>query len=351
MTNLRLATAADDDTVRALLRDNGMPGWVDMAIAREPSYAAGLHAFGHDWAVLAQDGGATVGMYGASVLPSWVNGAVAQLGYLGGLRVQPEHRQRIRHLREGYASIRPLAPVPVDLPWWFTVVASDNTVARRLLESGLRGLPRYRPIGRVETWAMSAARGRSRGLWDVLQPHELPAALAWQRPLAAGLQLAPALDEARLRRIGIEHIRVCREAGAYAGMAVLWNQSAWKQVIARRYRGVLQLLRPAYNLWARLTRRVALPAPGQALGQTFIAFLTLAPQVLADRRRAQALMADLLGHCRTPVAALGLHETHPLRPVLAGFAPMRYAAQVYAVEFDGPAPLDGRPVQPEAALL
>ena len=35
----------------------------------------------------------------------------------------------------------------------------------------------------------------------------------------------------------------------------------------------------------------------------------------------------------------------------AGFKPMRYAARIYAVEFDEPARLDGRPVQPEAALL
>ena len=33
------------------------------------------------------------------------------------------------------------------------------------------------------------------------------------------------------------------------------------------------------------------------------------------------------------------------------FKPMRYVAQVYAVEFDEATQLDDRPVQPEAALL
>ena len=37
MTTLRLATPADDGAIRALLRDNGMPSWVEMAIEREPS--------------------------------------------------------------------------------------------------------------------------------------------------------------------------------------------------------------------------------------------------------------------------------------------------------------------------
>ncbi len=110
MTAFRLATAGDDDRLRWLLRDNGMPGWVEMCIEREPSYFAGQDWFGHDWAVLAEEGGDLVGMYAASVLPLCVNGAVEDVGYLGGLRVQAAHRRRIRHLREGYASIRRLAP-------------------------------------------------------------------------------------------------------------------------------------------------------------------------------------------------------------------------------------------------
>jgi len=53
MTAFRLATAVDDDRLRRLLRDNGMPGWVEMSIEREPSYFAGHDWFGRDRAVLA----------------------------------------------------------------------------------------------------------------------------------------------------------------------------------------------------------------------------------------------------------------------------------------------------------
>jgi hypothetical protein len=351
MTVLRLAGPDDDAQLRRLLRDNGMLGWVEMAIQREPSYAAGLDHFGRDWAVLAEDGDDTVGMYSASVLPLHVNGAVEQVGYLGGLRVQTAHRRRIRHLREGYASIRPLAPVPASLPWWFTVVAADNQVARRLLEAGVRGLPRYRAIGSYTTHALATVRGRSRGLWRGVRPGELPALLAWHQQLAAQQQLTPALDEQRLAHIGLHGLRVCTDGDGFVGMAVLWDQSAWKQVVARRYRGALRWLLPSYNAYARLMRRVVLPAQGEALKQSFVAFLTLAPQVLADRSMARDLLADLLSTCPTPVAALGLHDEHPLLPVLSGFAPLRYAAKVYAVEFDEPARLDDRPVQPEAALF
>jgi hypothetical protein len=163
--------------------------------------------------------------------------------------------------------------------------------------------------------------------------------------------LTPVLDEHRLRRIGTDGLWVCTDGDAFVGMAVLWNQSAFKQVVARRYRGALRWLRPAYNGYARLARRVVLPAQGDVLGQSFISFLTLAPQAVTDRSTARDLLADLLSKCPTPVAALGLHDEHPLLPALFSFKPMRYVAQVYAVEFDEATKLDDRPVQPEAALL
>ena len=351
MTAFRLATASDDARLRWLLRDNGMPGWVEMAIEREPSFFAGQDWFGRDWAVLAEEHGDLVGMYAASVLPACVNGAIEDVGYLGGLRVQAAHRQRIRHLREGYASIRRLAPAPTSVPWWFTVVATANEVARRLLEASLRGLPRYRAIASYSTYAVAAARGRSYALWRRLRPGELPSLLTWHRQLAARQQLTPVLDAQRLKRIGTDCLWVCTDGNAFVGMALMWNQSAYKQVVARRYRAALRWLRPAYNAYARIARRVVLPAQGAALGQSFIAFLTLAPEAVADRGTARALLADLLSKCPTPVAALGLHDEHLLLPALASFKPVRYAARVYAVEFDEPARLDCRPVQPEAALL
>ena len=126
----------------SLLRGNPMPTWVDMAIEREPSFFAGKDLVGHDWAVIAEDEGDVVGMYTASVLPAHVDRRPERLGYLGGLRVNPGYRRRIRYLRDGYASIRKLAPVTGTVPWWFTVVAAENKTARRLLESGVPGLPR-----------------------------------------------------------------------------------------------------------------------------------------------------------------------------------------------------------------
>jgi len=319
VTAFRIATPADDATVRALLRETAMPSWADMAIEREPS--------SYDWAVIAEENGDVIGVYIASVLPAHVDGRPQRLGYLGGLRVKPQFRRRIRHLREGYASVPALAREAV--PWWFTTIGADNDNARRLLEKGVRGLPEYHFRGEYITFALPTSRGRRRNLWH------RGADVALHNALAARFQCSPVLDDDLVRRAG--DFFVCD-----GGVAALWDQRAFKRIVAQRYR--VPALIPVYNAYAKLARRIPLPREGGALDHTFIAFFAMeSPTVEA--------IEDLLSHCTTPVATIGMHAENPLREIVQRFKPMSARSRVYAVSFDGTIPPNGRPAQPEAALL
>jgi len=325
-----------------------MSTWVDMTVTREPSFLSGTDWLGCDWAVIAEDAGEVIGMYTAAVLPVHVHGRPEQIGYLGGLRVTPLHRRRVRHLREGFESIERLAPVAGTLPMWFTVVAAENDAARRLLESGVRGLPSYQLQGEYVTFGLPAARGTRSGLWRRADGSDIPQLIEFHNTQAARFQFSPVLREAVVRRIGVEHFLVHEREGAVRGVAALWDQRAFKQIVARRYRQPVGALVPAYNAYAKLFRRIPLPREGQALEQTFIAFLALADDA---RRECQALIRDLLARCPTPVASLGLHAGHPLSAALDELRPMRYAARVYTVSFERRPFVGGLPAQPEVALL
>jgi hypothetical protein len=348
MTDFRLAGPDDDARLRAVLRANGLPTWVEMAMQYEPSYFAAHNWFGHDWAVLAEERGATVGMYSAGIKPVHLDGRAERIGYLGGLRVNTEHRHRIRHLRAGYASIPALAPERGTRDWWFTVVSADNAAARRLLEAGVRGLPVYRPLGDYLTLALPTARAQRNGAWRVARADEAATLIAFHNAQAAQLQLSPVLDAALVARIGLEHFRVHERGGALAGVVALWDQRAFKQIVARRYRAPLGALIPLYNLAARLTRRIPLPRTGGVLAQCHLAFLALDETATHD---GLALMRDLLAHCATPIAALGLHAGHALIGQLEPLRALRYPARVYAVGADAAPLRKARPVQPEVALL
>jgi hypothetical protein len=184
-----------------------------------------------------------------------------------------------------------------------------------------------------------------------MEPRELPALLDWHARVAGQHQLAPALDGAMVRRVGAEHFFVVGARERYLALAALWDQRPFRQVVARRYRHGLRWAVPAYNLYAKAARRIPLPLEGSQLEQVFIAFLAIDPDSRQKAALMRELVADLLARSPAPVVSLGLRDADPLREAVATFKPMQYPAIVYAVEIDGPAELDGRPVLPEVALL
>lgn len=348
VTQLRLATPEDDAVLRRFMRGNGMTGWVEMAIEREPSYFAGRGFGGEEWAVIARENEDVVGMYCATVRSVYVNGKPERMGYLGGLRVAPQFRRRIRFLRQGYASVPVLAPVPRTLPWWFTVVATDNVAAKKLLEAGLDGLPAYHQLGDYSTFALPTARGGRRGWWRRAGAADLEVVVNFHNARASSCDFAPVLDAALATQIGIGNFFLLERAGQLQGVAALWDQRSFKQIVAARYRRPIAGLVPLYNWYATLFARVPLPRQGGCLDHAFVAFFAVSDEAQNDGHR---VLGDLLSHAQTPIASLGLHARHPLHTVVGDFKPISYAVKVYGVSFDAAVPATERPVQPEAAFL
>jgi hypothetical protein len=348
MTTLRLATRTDDATLRGVLRNNGMRTWVEMTMEREPSFFAGADICGKEWAVLAEERGEVVGMYTAAIRPVYLDGRPERLGYLGGLRVNAPHRHRIGHLRRGYASIGTLAPARGTRDWWFTVIAAENHAARRLLEAGVPGLPTYHPLGEYVTFALPASRGRRAGLWRRARAAHVARILEFHASRVASFDLSSVLDAGLVSAIGVERFLLLEQRGEICGVAALWDQRAFKQIVARSYRRPIGVLVPAYNAFAKLTRRIPLPRAGEALDQTFVAFMALD---LPGPFAPQLVLRDLLSHCETSVASFGLHAGHSLAPTMRKLKALAYPATVYGVSFDCNAPRCALPVQPEAALL
>lgn len=347
MTTYALATHHDDAVLRALLRDNAMPSWVTMTVAREPSFFAGTNRFGRDWAVIARQDGAPVGMYACSEQQVHLNGTPTELGYMGALRVKPSYRNRLRILRDGYASVRAFSP-PRASQFWYTAIASENLVARRILEANLRGMPLYWATNDLVTMALPRARGHRRFLWHPVQPDELGRLCSFYNRHSNQYQFSPVLTPEIAAKTGASFFVVERH-GALSACMALWNQQSYKQVVACAYRRPLGALLPIYNAYARLARKVTLPQVGQALDQTHLAFLAVSPPLDQD---IAALVEDALAINSTAALTLGLHAQHPwLASLIRAYRPTTYRTHIYGVNFDTLATLDGRPAQPEVAVL
>jgi hypothetical protein len=332
------AGPADDPDLARLLRELPLGGRIAVSLEREPSVlgAATITGDRQEFLIARDETGAAQGFGGRFELDAYLNGEPARVGYLGELRLSHAGRRRIGHVIVGaYEAMRALHEQGTT-PFYFSTIVSDNTPARRLLESGLRGLPTYRPFDRlltlvIETRARHAKPGAVRTGEDV----GLPALLAYLDAHGRRRQLHPVWTEASLARcrgLTLDDFVAAEEGGEIVGALALWDQRAFKQSVVRDYAPALAALRPAYNLAAPLLGRAVLPPPGTRLETAFLS------HVAVQEGRAEVLVDLVAVACARAVErgidhlAIGLSARDPAAAALErAFSCYRYESEIYLV--------------------
>ncbi|HSR41369.1 MAG TPA: hypothetical protein VLL48_04335 [Longimicrobiales bacterium] len=286
-----LATAADDPALRSLLRDTAMEGWVRLAFPREPSYfgAAPLEGEHVATVVVRSRDGTVVGMGSRSLKEVWWAGEPARLGYLGQLRFATGWRAGRRTLARAYDLVRRPRGAH-ELPFDLTSVVADNEPARRLVERGLPGLPRYTPLAELVTVVVptGGAGGRRSGLpfaassgirvERVRREGDLVSMARRLGRSARALRLAPRWSPRRLAelaedRLGVWTPLVARDGGRVVGCAAVWDQRTLRQCVVAGYAPWIARVRPVLSTALRLTGRPGLPPAGSALRLGYLSHL------------------------------------------------------------------------------
>ena len=239
-TRLDLATRADDASLRQLLRETPMRGWVDLAFLREPDYFRAAAMLGETvQTIVARRGDAIVGVGTRALRESWINGTRTTAGYLADLRLRPEVRGTTLLLR-GYQFLRELH-ADGRATAYSTVIVEDNVAALRSIASGRAGLPEYIDLGRIVTPMLHVGRRRP------VEPGDVRAGTASEWPeIVAKLnenraQFSPVYGvedfraNGRYPEIAAEDFLVYRRGGEIVGVLAVWNQRAFRQTVALRY--------------------------------------------------------------------------------------------------------------------
>jgi hypothetical protein len=342
---IALADRSHDSALRALVRSMPMPGSVQLAFAREPSFFGAMQVEGTEHQVIiAQEGERVVGMGCRSIKPVYVNGRPARMGHLGGLRTDPSIRSTTV-LARAYAFLRELHR-DGGAPAYLSTIVEENNTAMAILTSRRAGLPAYHDLGRYLTHVMPAARvGRPSGPVRVgpaagLDPDRVVRFLNEQGrrrqffPVVAGADLGAG----RFRGLHLRDILVATVGGAIVGTMGAWDQAAYRQVIVHGYAQPLRALRPVLNPVLRLSGQPVLPPAGLPLRILYASLVAVAdddPDVLASLVRAVCRRASARGH---QVVALGLHERDPLRRGLARIPARVYRSRLFCVAWE-----DGTP--------
>jgi hypothetical protein len=347
-----------------------MPGVVSLTLEREPDYFADAQLPGMTkQTIVAEEAGRLVCAGYCVHQLRFVNGALRRVGYLGGLRLDPAWAGRFDVLRRGYEYFHELqTPAPAD--FYFTSVAADNERARRFLERGLPGLPRYEFLGEYVTMLLpvrgrlhsrpgrhakgealdvDGARRQLTEFFACLQEHQEH----YQFTLGLSPQQFLALEPLGLRE---EDLCLARIDGRIRAAGLLWDQRRFKQTVIRGYSSALAMLRPAMNAWGRLAGAPRLPRVGESLAQAFAAHVACAPDDSEGFVGLVERMVASAAERRLEYLTLGLAAKDPrAAAVRRVFRGREYQSRLYLVHWPDAGQsarcLDGRTLAPEVAWL
>jgi hypothetical protein len=338
-----------------------MPGRISVTLEREPSFFLDTGLPGETkQAIVARENGRLVCIGSCVIRRRYVNGQPARVGYLGSLRLDASHAGRFDILRRGYEFFRDLqANAPAD--FYFTSIVTDNARARRFLERGLPGMPRYEFIGNFVTLFVPATRrgsATSRPAEPSIFYDELVTHLNEHNRLH---QLSPSwtTDElSALESLGLkchDFLSVTEEGRVIAG-AALWDQRSYKQTVIRSYAPWLARARPALNFAARALGWLQLPQVNTVLPSAFVSHLAVAPGRPAALVQLLVRLRALAAQRKTQLLTLGFAANDPrLATVRKNFHCREYLTQLYLVHWpgigNGASYLDSRVLSPEVALL
>jgi hypothetical protein len=355
--SFHVATSGDEAEIRRLLRENPIGGRYAMSFEREPDGFAGTGFPGErKTIILARDEsrGAAVGLCERVVRPAFVDGEQRLLPYLGALRVAAGHRHRIGILKGGFRAVHEHGVRPDELAFAFTSITADNAPARRILTAGLSSLPRYDRISDYLTFVFRPRRHRPANAVVQATDADLPHLAALMQRTLSRHQFALVWSEPALRWIGAGSILVHRVRGEITGCVSVWDQSTFKQTVARGYPPAVSIGRPLINVVAPLFGRPGLPAIGQPLPLIYLSALAIAddqPEILLQLLGTALDVAAMRG---SGTAVLGVDARHPWVPLIRSeFGAIEYRTELFRVTTTGRATaLDpDRLTMPDVGLL
>jgi hypothetical protein len=269
-----------------------------------------------------------------------LGGAVSWIGYLHGLRRSAALEGDGRRLAAGISQLCSVRRADEQLHD-FTAILEENRRARRVLEGGLPGAPRYHPLGMYDTRVIDTAVARC---WSsrVLRVRPLPAEAVPEAQRLQELHAAEYSPEARVSMHWLSAWRGDRLIGLVQGV----DRRTKRREVVTGYAPWLHWMRPLANLGLRCLRRPRLPPPGSFLEPVYAAHLTVPD---GDAETLRALVAAVASASTGRLVVVGLGRGHALAQAAARLPAWRVASRLYAVGSAPMAPCGT--VSPEAGWL
>lgn len=344
--HFELATPDDDGAIRRILRENIMPGDVALTYEREPHFFLGCAVHGSFCQTLVgrqRSTGTVTGFVCRASRPYWLNGEVAELGYLSQLRIDAPYQGRW-WLSAGFRALRRLHN-DGRVRAYLATITEGNRVAEGILVKNPRPhYPLFSRLGTVWTVALFTSMKPPRpknGLtieWaSDATAHEL---FNFYETHGKSYNLYPRLEQGDvglpiLEGLAQEEFVMVRREGEVVGVGAFWDQSGFKQSVVQGYQGWLKHARPLINFAGKAIHSTPLlPNAGDPIRFGYGAFMLTTHH---DPDIYRALLDALLyraWECGKAFLMVGMMSTDEYRSTIERYWHILYRSELYVVTWE-----------------
>ena len=328
--SIRIATAADNDSLLALTRLTPMDGTIALRIDRDPDFFALLRHRGDRAAVfIAEQQGEVIACVSVAIRDAYVGGTAQPMAYVADLKVHPQHAGSRIPVRLVQKLTEHIKAEGVDLVW--SVAAAGNARVMPFF-AGRAGVSRFLSAGRFVVDELLGTSSAKRAVFAIEEAtsDDRESIDALLDGFHRSRELAPstAMTDDAITTL------VARDGSRVVATLELFDPSNLKRNVLLdaplSTRMLLGLLRPL----------VQMPRIGEAVRLAYIRHFACADGHM-DALRA------LLQHARVVArrqqfafAAIGLHERDPLRRIVRGIPRFSFTSCAFITSLRGSRSVD-----------
>ena len=351
------ASPSDGREILRILESSAAKGAIELLYTRRPdAYESYMKEAGEARVFVSRDGERTVGTCAEIIRDVYIGGQVRKAAYICGLKKDAEYEGGVGL---GAHFLRDLCREDIDL--YYCSVIADNLEAQKMFEK-TRRIISMTPVAGYKTYILSPkvrvkAPKHAFGFRRATEA-DLPALLHFLHTEGKKKDLFPAvqaIDE--FYGLHIEDFCLLLDGERIAATAALWNQTAYKQYVVKKYRGVMRAARAANPLLSALGY-VRLPREDEPLDFPMVSFFLSQND---SEECYRILLCELLREAARDYGMLviGLPRTHAAAPLLDSLLSISFETRLYEIRLPWAAPkeetapcaLDPARICPECGLL
>ncbi len=337
------AEEKDSDDLNSLMRDASQQSelW-DVIVERQPNFFYGMGVVTSEpdvWLGRVEGTGQPAGCMSVGSRKVYVNGECQTLRYCSDMRVHTDFR--------GGELLEQLFMVggsqAKEGEWAQTHIIAENKRSLRALASGRENQPMYYSFGDyamnlIIYFGINKPPIESKYTIRRAQTPDLDAMQKFFNEEAPKRQFYPhydfdkiGTDDPYYRDIKLEDYYLAFDKDELVGITGLWNQTGFKQSRFTNYKLNVRIMRPIYNIYAKLFNAFKFPADSEAIQTTML------HTVLTQNNNVdifKVLLREIFRSCKHrkyKALALGLVPEDPLNEAVYEYRRMIYPGKHFAI--------------------